>query len=267
MTTGVAAAFLVAALAVAGMSFASERVPTYGLKVAFDLPRSRIIGTATVDAPKGAALSVWRGDLRIVSLTTGGRKLKLDPNQPDPVALKANGPVRIKFEGTFRGREVDTIGEDAIVLRDIWYPVVEGTHRYHLSATLPREFVAVSEADTVRRTEAGAQATYTFDLPYPQRDWDGITFVASRQWVSRAAKYQDIDVSVHVHSRNAQRLDEMMRDTQRYLGQLEELLGPYPFKRLAIVENPVPIKYSLSMFTYVLLSQRSVAAPSPEDSA
>ena len=256
-----------ATLAVAGMTFASESLPTYDLKVAFDIPRSRIIGTATVDAPKGAKLSVSRGDLRIVSLTTGGRRVKLDPRQEDPLALRADGPVRIEFEGIVRGKEIDTIGEDAIVLRDIWYPVIEGTHRYRLTATLPRDFVAVSEADTVRRTETGRQATYSFDLPYPQRDWDGITFVASREWASRSAKYKDIDLAVHVHRRNAERLDQMMRDAQRYLEQHEEVLGPYPFKRLVVVENPVPITYSLSMFTYVLLSQLSVAAPSPEDSA
>ena len=267
MTIGIAAALLVAALAVAGMTFASESPPTYDLKVAFDIPRSRITGTATVDAQKGAKFSVWRGDLRIVSLTTGGRRVRLDPEQPDPLSLQADGVVLIEFEGIVRGKDVDIIGEDAIVLRDIWYPVVEGTYRYHLTATLPRDFVAVSEADTVKRTETRGQATYSFDLPYPQRDWDGISFVASREWASRSGKYKDIDLAVHVHRRNAERLDEMMRDTQRYVERLEGLLGTYPFKRLVVVENPVPITYSLSMFTYVLLSQRSVAAPSPEDSA
>ncbi|MBI4204002.1 MAG: hypothetical protein HY527_03160 [Betaproteobacteria bacterium] len=258
---------LFAALSVAGMTFAGESPPTYDLKVTFDIPGSRIIGTATVDAPKGAKLSLSRGDLVIVSLTTVGRRVMLDPEQPDPISFETDGRVQIEFEGIVRDKDVDTIGEGAIVLRDIWYPVVEGTYRYHLTATLPRDFVAVSEADTVQRTEAGGQATYSFDLPYPQRDWDGITFVASREWASRSGKYKDIDLTVHLHRRNAERLDEMMRDAQRYLRQHEEVLGPYPFKRLTIVENPVPITYSLSMFTYVLLSQRSVAAPVPEDSA
>lgn len=266
-TTGIAAMLFVAALAVAGMAFAGESAPTYDLKVAFEIPRSRIIGTATVDAPKGAELSLWRGDLRILSLTTGSRRVMLDPVQPDPFALRVDGPVRIEFEGTFRGKELDTIGEDAIVLRDVWYPVIEGMYRYRLSATLPRDFVAVSEADRVERTEAGGQATYSFDLPYPQRDWDGITFVASREWASRAGKYKDIDLSVHVHRRNAERLDEILGQAQRYLERLEAVLGEYPFKRLTVVENPLPITYSLSMYTYVLLSQRVVAAVTPEDNA
>ncbi len=147
------------------------------------------------------------------------------------------------------------------MLTDIWYPVVEGTYRYRLTATVPRDFAAVSEADRVKRTESGGQAMYSFDLPYPQRDWeDGITFVASRQWASRTGKYKDIDLIVYVHRRNAERMDGMMRDARRYLEQLEGLVGTYPYKRLTIVENPVPFDYSLSMVTYVLLSQRSVTS-------
>ena len=103
-TIAITTVLFLATLAVAGMAFASESFPTYDLKVAFDIPRSRIIGTATVDAPKGAKLSVSRGDLRIVSLTTGGWRVKLDPKQEDPLALRADGPVRIEFEGIVRGK-------------------------------------------------------------------------------------------------------------------------------------------------------------------
>ena len=257
----------VVALAIACTAGVRAEQPGYKLDIEIDVPKARLIGTATIDSAKGAELSIYRGDLRILSLTTGSRHITPDAKDPDPFTLQAEGPVTIRFEGTFSGSEDSVISEDTIVLRDIWYPVVEGTYRYRLTATLPREFVAFSEADRVRRTEAGGQATYSFDLPHPQRDWDGITFAASKQWVSRTTRYRDVDLSVHLLHRNGERLDEMMRDTQRYLERLEQLLGTYPFKRLAIVENPVPIKYSLSMPTYILLSQKSVASTVREDSA
>lgn len=257
----------VIALAIACASSVRAEQPGYDLNISFDVPMAKIIGTAIIDAPKGAELSIYRGDLRILSLTTGSRHITPNATETDPLTLQAEGPVTIRYEGTFTGSEESVISEDTIVLRDIWYPVVEGSHRYSLTATLPRDFVAVSEADTVRRTETDGQATYSFNLPYPQRDWDGITLVASKQWVSRVARYKDVDLSVHLLRRNGERLDEMVRQTQHYLERIEELLGRYPFKRLAIVENPAPIKYSLSMPTYVLLSQKSVASTVREDSA
>jgi len=266
-TKYVAPYLLAAALALACTSSVRAEQGSYDLSITFDLPHAKIIGTATIDAQKGAKLSIYPGDLNILSVTNGGRHITPAIEESDSLILRADGLIQIRYEGTFSDPEGDVIDEEKIVLRDIWYPVAEGTYRYRVTATVPRDFVAISEADRVRRTETGGQATYSFDLPYPQRDWDGITFVASRQWMSRYARYKDIELSVHVFQRHAERLDEMLSDTQRYLERLEALLGPYPFKRLAVVENPVPINYSLSMPSYVLLSQRSVAAVSPEDNA
>ncbi|HSN41700.1 MAG TPA: M1 family aminopeptidase, partial [Burkholderiales bacterium] len=257
----------VVALAIAYAAGVHAEQPGYNLDIAIDVPRARITGTATIDAAQGAELSIYRGDLNILSLTTGNRRITPATEAPDPLTLQAEGLVTVRYEGTFTGSEESVISEDTIVLRDIWYPVVEGTYRYRLTATLPPEFAAVSEADTVRRTETDGQATYSFDFPYPQRDWDGITFAASRQWVSRAARYRDVDLSVYLLRRDGERLDEMVRQAQHYLERIEGLLGRYPFKRLAIVENPAPVKYSLSMPTYVLLSQKSVASTVREDSA
>ena len=229
--TRAAAALLVISFAVAGMAAAGVVLPTYDLDVSFDLPRSKLIGTARIDVPPGTELSIDRGDLRILSLMNGGRRVVPDAPASDVFTLRADGRVQIGFEGIFDGSDEDVIGEDTILLRNIWYPVAKGTYVYRLSATLPRDFVAVSEADRLRRTEAGGQATFAFDLPYPQRHWKGISFVASRQWASRDARYKDIDLSIHVLRRNAGRLDAMIGQTQRYLQRLEALLGKYPYRR------------------------------------
>ena len=266
-TKGIVSFLFAAALVVACPTAFGAEQPSYVLDVALDPPGSRIAGTATIELSPGAEVSIEPGDLRILSVTNGSIRAGRDADGLEHLTLHADGLVQIRYEGAFNGPGDDVIDKEKITLRGIWYPVVEGTYRYHLIATLPRDFVAVSEADAVRRTEADGQATFSFDLPYPQRDWDGITFVASTQWASRVAKYKDIDVSIHVHRRNAERLDEMVGQAQRYLERLEGLLGKYPFKRLTIVENPAPITYSLSMFTYILLSQRVVTAVTPEENA
>jgi hypothetical protein len=257
-------------LAAASAAGGAAEQPTYDLDVAFDVPRARIVGTATIDVTPGTELSISPGRLSILSLTNAGQPVAPDLRDADPFILLAEGPVRIHYEGTFRAPEGDVIDHEKISLADVWYPVVEGTFRYRFTATLPADFVAISEGDAVRRTESGGLATYSFDFPYPQRDWDGIAFVASSQWVSRYARYRDIELSAHVYSRNAERLDEIVKHAQRYLEQHEGRLGTYPFKRLAIVEDPLPVTYSYSRATYVVLSQRSVASigsAAPEDSS
>jgi hypothetical protein len=261
------AVLLALALACTSAAFPGEPSPTYALEVSFDLRRAEITGVATIDAMPGARLAVHRGDLRILSLTTAGQTTVPDARAPDPIIVQAGGPVRTRFEGTFSGADPDVIDRDRILLRNIWYPVVEGTYRYRLRATVPRDFLAIAEGDAVRRTEARGKATFDFDLPYPQRDWDGITFVASRHWVSRDVMYRDVPLSVHLLRPNAARLDDTMRQAQGYLQRLESLLGKYPFKRLVIAENPVALGYSLSMPTYILLAQDSVTVDAAEDSS
>lgn len=88
---------LVAALAVAGMAVAREGDPNHDMEVVFDIPRARIIGTATVDAQKGEELSTYRGDLQILLLTNRGQRIAPEgvgyshpPSErtdPDPVRL------------------------------------------------------------------------------------------------------------------------------------------------------------------------------------
>jgi len=241
--------------------------PLYQLNVEFDVSQAKIVGEARIDADPGTDLSIHRGDLRIVRLTTGGRDAMPGPKDPEPFILHAEGPVLIRYEGTFSDPLGDMISADTILLRGTWYPVVEGTHRYRVSAVVPGGFMAFSEADTVRRIAAGERTRYEFDLPYPQRDWDGVTFVASTRWVSRRAQYEGTELSVHLLAQNAGRLDLLTRQAQDYLGRLERLLGKHPFKRLDIVENPVQLNYSLSMPGYVLLTQQAVRAEAAEDSS
>lgn len=250
-------------------SFGAEE-PSYILNVVFDLPRSRIVGTATIDLPPGAERKLDPGELRILSLKNASLRSVRDAEGAQSFVLHAEGKVEIRFEGTFTDQNGDVIDQDRIALGETWYPVVEGTYRYRLSAELPRDFVAVSEADEVRSRESNERIALTFEFPYPRQDWEGVTFVASRRWVSRHARYKDVELSVYVEPRNTQRLDEMIEEAQGYLARLEARLGAYPFKRLAVVENPVPLGYSLSRATYVLLTPRSVASvgsASPEDNS
>jgi len=259
--------FLLASVACTWVLASGGPQPDYALNIAIDVPASRLVGTARIDLAPGAEVPVDFGNLRVLSLTNARLRSVRDPEGIESVVLHAEGPVAIRYEAIYPDPEGDVIDRDKIVLRDVWYPVFEGTYRHRLTATLPSDFLAFSEADTVHRTVTGEEATYSFELPYPQRDWDGITFAASRQWVSRYSRYRDVGLSVHLLPGNAPRLDEFIRLAQRNLQRLEALLGDYPFKRLAIVENPLPVKYSLSMPTYILLSQKSVASSVPEDNA
>jgi len=66
----------------------------------------------------------------------------------------------------------------------MWYPKVEGFCRFRLTATLPAGFVAVSEADHIIQEEKAGQAIFHFDFPYAIHELEGISLVASNQFIT-----------------------------------------------------------------------------------
>lgn len=266
-----AALCLVAMLSLLAFTAASlastfNPVPAYELFLGFDLNAHRLQGVARIEAAAGDELTIAFGTLKILSIMSGGQSVAPDIST-DGVTVTARGPLEIHYEGRFDGADEDLIDTDHVILRNLWYPVIDGVYRYRLSVTLPKDFLAVSEGDSVDRTEHAEMATTAFDLAFPQRPWDGISFVASRHWTSHYAQYGNVSLSVHVLTKNGSRADSLLQRVQHYLIRLEERLGPYPFSRLAVVENPTSMSYSVSMPTYVLLTQRSVAADAIEDDA
>jgi hypothetical protein len=171
---------LLALLVVGQAALARAEQPTYHLDVEFDVACARIAGTARLDVARGTELSIERGDLEILRVTIGGRDIPWSAKGANPLTLRAEGRVRIRYEGAFSHPEGDLIREDAIVLRGIWYPVVEGVYRYRVTATVPRGFVAASEADRVRRTDADPRGGFTVTvLSHPRSAGDVVAILTA----------------------------------------------------------------------------------------
>lgn len=85
-----AAMYLLAVFALATACAAGVRAeqPGYILDIAIDVPGARITGTAIIDTPKGAELSVYRGDLHILSLATGSRLITPNAEETGPLTLR-----------------------------------------------------------------------------------------------------------------------------------------------------------------------------------
>ncbi|MEJ5330461.1 MAG: M1 family aminopeptidase [Desulfobaccales bacterium] len=228
----------------------------YQLEVSFDIPQARIMGVAKIQGPPGRPLTLHFGDLKVKSIR--GFKEKIDLTRlPDSLkAVPSRDGVEIVYEGRFTDPEENVIEAGEIILRSIWYPLVEGLSRYQLTARLPREYLALSEANHIHRIEKDGQAVYTFDLPFPLNDLDGLTFAASNRYRVARGTYRDIDLSAHLFPEDAHLAPLFLEQARRYLELFEARLGSYPYRRLAIVESSHPGAFSMP--TYVLLCQREI---------
>ena len=131
---------------------------------------------------------------------------------------------------------------------------MEGFCRFKLTATLPSGYLAISEADQVTHTEKDGQVEFVFDFPYPLHDQDGITLAASNRWVVSRDSQNNVELLIYLFPEDAHLAPRYLEGARQALAKYEQLLGPYPYRRLAIVENS--FKMGQAQPTYILLEPK-----------
>jgi uncharacterized iron-regulated protein len=244
------------------------QAPTeYQLDVAFDVPNSKIMGTARINAPAGKELVVRTGTLKIIEVRSGRHKIEADIHD-GILKLVPSGEdaIVIVYEGVFKGGKnvTDTnygvvpsvIDEQGISLTGLWYPCIDELSRYHLSATLPEGFTAVSEADEIRKSVDNGQVNFVFDFPHPAA---GINFLAAREYGEIKSAVDGTDIYAYFFREDRQLAGTYIDYAKKYISLYEGMLGKYPYKRFSIVENFLPSGYSIPTFT--LLGRDIVRLP------
>ena len=261
------AALLAAAIFVPLSAWAERAAspPIYELQVSFDLARAKLLGKAIIREPRGRQVDIDLGGLTVLRLSNGGRELPIPRGQEESVKLRAAGPIEIAYEAKFTGSDDNLVSADAVQLQSQWYPSVAGMHVYHLSATFPAGFTAVSEAEAIRQTSVPAGVRFDFDFRHPLPAADGITLVASRHFVVQSSAYGKVVITTYLSPGHAGRAGYFLDEAKRYLRRFESELGRYPFTRLAIVEAPTG--GGLSMPTYVLLESADFDAETIDDTS
>jgi aminopeptidase N len=230
-----------------------EPLPEYRLQISFDLPKRTVLGRATILAPPGRKLVIDPGKLEILEIRQGGQKIASERRPGKDIVLYAQGPIQVEYELSLGKTGDNTMDQRDIILLSRWYPQVEGFCRFKLSATLPSGYLAVSEADQVTHTEKDGQTEFIFNFPYPLYGEDGITLAASNHWVVSRDSQNSIELLTYLFPEEAHLAPRYLERARQALARYEHLLGPYPYRRLTIVENSFQV--SQAQPTYILLEQ------------
>jgi uncharacterized iron-regulated protein len=191
------------------------------------------------------------------------RELKIDGNDAPRTAdedvrltLKKGQEITISYQGAFPEKGINFIDEDHVVLIDNWYPCPDDLAAYALTVTLPENFIATSESESVTVQKHGRTKTFAFRFDYPL---DGLHLAASTRYILKQDRYNDIVLEAYFFEEDAHLADTYIDRTKKYLAMYEALLTPYPYKRFAIVENVLPTGSSMPTFT--LLGSQVVNLP------
>jgi len=245
----------IAILMMAAASVCQASDLKYVLDVSIDTNAKRISGTANISSTSLRELSLSVHNLKNVIID--GRKAPESFGGSIVVEVGGkNGPATIQYEAEFNETPAGLIDTTHVFLMTDWYPVPEEPVHYTLSATLPRDFTAVSEAERVTTAFSEELATHLFHFPHPL---DALHLAASSHYETKKDTLGNIAIEAFFFREDSALADRYIDSAKKYLAYYETILGPYPYKRFAIIENIRPTGYSMPTFT--LLGRDVVRLP------
>jgi uncharacterized iron-regulated protein len=240
----------------------SESMLDYTLEVSFDIQASRITGVARIPVKRDQELKVHKGSLNLVEVTLDGQKIDVSARDEMVRILSSQeGMTEIRYEWIFRASEhpeetSSVIGRQGIFLTGTWYPKPDQMCHYHLMATLPQGYEAVSEAETIGKGTKDGKTNFSFDFPHPL---DSINLIATHRYKVVKDHFDGVEIFAYFFPEDIDLVKTYMEQTKHYLKLYDTLIGKYPYKRFSIVENFLPTGYSMP--TYTLLGQEVVRLP------
>jgi uncharacterized iron-regulated protein len=226
----------------------------YALGVQITPNERKITGTARIRAYADMEINLNVRNLReldvdgVANLTAAHDSINL--------SAKAGKDILIRYEVLVDLNDTNFIDEDNVFLMDNWYPRPNVLVIYDLTVTLPENFIAISESESVFIQKHGKTKRFDFKFNHPL---DSLTLAASTRYVLQKDQNNNIVIESYFFKEDAQLADAYIAYTKKYLAMYETLLTPYPYKRFAIVENKFPTGFSMPTFT--LLGKQVVKLP------
>ncbi|MCU7827495.1 MAG: M1 family peptidase [Candidatus Thiodiazotropha sp. (ex Myrtea sp. 'scaly one' KF741663)] len=160
--------------------------------------------------------------------------------------------------GKSRQRLAGTISSQGVYLDAAtgWYPYFPDTlHTFSLRVDLPGDWLAVSQGAGPAIQNPGEKQTILWEETHPQ---DEIYLIAAPYKLYRHS-IGDIEAQVFLRQADSALAKRYLEATETYLQIYQQLIGPYPYAKFALVENFWETGYGMPSFT--LLGSRVIRLP------
>lgn len=268
-------AAFIALLALSGSVAAGPPVPEpvtrHSLKVSLDIASGAVEGTDHITLWRDAqeARFILRDGTEVIRASAEDSELQFELShiggglQEVKVKLPSGGKrLSIAFRGKFQSpaeasRQIKKgvaylkdgiVGEEGVFLPSFsyWFPQEPETLMvFEAEVVLPEGYKSVMEGELVSSEEKDGGTVERW------KEWkpvDGIDLVAGRYFVEKEA-HDGIDIYTYFFSRDDALSKTYIEKTKERMDALQRLIGPYPFRKFAVVENFMPTGYGMPSFT------------------
>ena len=244
-------------ISLASPSLAGTPLPSQRLTVTLDLEHHRLTGDAAITLPPNQPCTLFLGGIEPLSITLDNTPLAVAPRVELPAAPQ-NRHIAVRFSKQCNGEEANDcrIAPNGVSLTGDWHPRLDRDSLHELTAIIPINFEAISEAEEIETTKTATTKEVRFHFPHALA---GISLVAGPYVVERQPFGNGQNVYSYFFAEDRELAADYRKRTLAYLARYAELLGPYPYRRFSIVENRLPTGYAMPGFT--LLGQAVARLP------
>ncbi len=264
-------AAILALLCVQGLARAVEPTTRHSLIFSVDIASRTIEGTdrMTLASDVDEVKLLFRSGSEVTRAEADGSELKVErrpyANDLDMLTIKLpqkGKRLALSFRGRFQSPvesqefikrgvafvEDGIIGEEGVFLPSsaYWFPQEEDSLlSFEAEVTLPEGYTSVMEGVLSSSVKKGASVVESWSEWNPI---EGVDLVAGRYAVEKET-YKGIDIYTYFYKKDDALSRTYIDKTKQQLDQFQALIGPYPFKKFAVVENFLPTGYGMPSFT------------------
>lgn len=246
------------------------------IRITFDVEQAKMAGESTITLPPGGALKLLFGDLEQVRIMISEGKAMEDkvgqeiaPNDDNTLLLPSAAlqrTLRISWQLTAPPPGYGSgnlISPEGITLTGFWHPAADQDMLFSLTADLPAGFNGITEADEIALKKDEENGIERLSAAYPH-PLPGINFAAG-QYTVQTRELDEVTLFTYFFAEDAELAEGYLDRAAEYIQRYEDLIGPFPFPRYAIVENRLPTGYGMPGFT--LLGQAVIRLPFIKDTS
>lgn len=261
----------------------SSSIKSHVIEVEFSLNENKLRAEDHVCVQKGESnevLFLINKSFKVTSVASSGKDLAFKPGKAGnaqtmkitvPATVKSKETIcfDIKYEGLlpslpdpFSGEDIGAtsgiIGEYGVYLNPAcrWYlDMADSLATFKVTVIMPKEYEAVTQGILVSKKTADNKVSITWEEDNVS---EGCSLVAGKYKVT-AVRHNDIDIYAYFYPEEQPLVDTYLDATKRYLDIYQDLIGKYPYKKFAIVENFFQTGYGMPSFT--LLGSEVVKLP------
>ncbi len=151
-----------------------------------------------------------------------------------------------------------TISREGVYLdgSSFWYPHFDDSWvTFSIEATLPDRWDAVSQGERVSMVRKDGETRVQWSSPEPQSEM----YLTAGLFTEYAETAGAVEVIVLLRSADDALARKYLNAAKRYLAMYSDLIGPYPYKKFAVVENFWETGFGMPSFT--LLGPKVIRFP------